>query len=159
MPDLSCLGRLSAGQSTTSQSQQYNLALLHSLLAQAHSAGIPAAATSGTSVGQAQPPAQGMRPPGQPQWPNQGAARLGQPQLPVNGAAQAFQSMQQGRVSMPGPGINTAPQGTHAQASAPQHILQGQHPRPVQPSVPALRGTAQFPGQQFNGSLEPSQQQ
>lgn len=150
---------MSAGQPTTSQSQQYNLALLHSLLAQAHSAGIPAAATPGTSVGQPQLPAQGVRALGQPQWHNQGAVRPGQPQLPVNVAAQAFQSMQQGAASMPVSGISTAAQVTHAQASAPQHTLQGQHPRSVQPSAPALRGTAHFPGQQYNGPLKPSQEQ
>ena len=143
-----CL-KMSAGQSTTTQSQQHNLALLHSLLSQAQSAGMPAAAGtpgmfSAGQPGQPQLPASNIRPPGQPQWPVAGLTRTGQiqvamqgmsqpgqhgrPSLPLSSAGGALTHVQPTLPSAPKPGMSALVQAAPGQAMGAQTPQQPQHP-------------------------------
>lgn len=156
---------LSSGQATTSQSQQHNLALLHSLLSHAHSAGVPAGGGGPGMFGagqaaQHQLPALAMRPPGQQQWPAAGAARPGLLQAPMHAMSQPSQHgrpsltanslggaslpMQPNLTSAPRPGMSTAFQAAPAQASGRQHPVRGQYPG--QASVLATSSESQTQG-------------
>ena len=121
-----------AGQSTSSQSQQYNLALLHSLLAQAHSAGAPGGAAIPGPASQ----------PARPYLPTPGSLQAGasakgmspatRPQLPVSHTSQTAQ---------PGPPAQGMGQGTRPclpvlgmPGHASQHL---QRPELPAPPIPA----------------------
>ena len=110
-----------AGQPTSAQSQQYNLALLHSLLAQAHSAGAPGSAVVPGPASQ----------PARPYLPAMGTSQMGalaqgmiqgsrQPGLPMSGLpGQGLQPLQRPALTaspIPAP----AARGGTAERSSPQ---------------------------------------
>ena len=132
-----------AGQPTSSQSQQYNLALLHSLLAQAHSAGAPAGAAIPGSASQPARPylpsvgtlqtgvlAQGMTQAPRPQLPVSGTSQIGQPGTLAQGMSQGWQ-----------PGLPTP--GLPGQGFQPlQRPVLAASPVPAEGRSPALQGGA-----------------
>ena len=119
-----------AGQPMSSQSQQYNLALLHSLLAQAHSAGAPAGAAipgpmnqpawpylPGLGTSQTGALAQGMTQAARPQLPVSGTSQTGQPGTLAQGMSQGWQP----GLPMPGlPGQGVQPLQRPALAVPPK---------------------------------------
>lgn len=116
-----------AGQATNPQSQQYNLALLHSLLAQAHSAGgTAAAAPRPYSAGQMLGTSQGSRLTGQPQAPILGLGTPGQQGMPARSSRQGAEQPLQQSVALTGiSAAGAATQDMHSQASVVPAAQQG----------------------------------
>ena len=126
-----------AGQPTSSQSQQYNLALLHSLLAQAHSAGAPAGVAIPGSASQPARPylptlstlqtgalAQGMTQAARPQLPVSGASQMGQPGALAQGTSQGWQPGLP-TPGLPGPGFRPLQRPALAVPPIPAPALKG----------------------------------
>ena len=145
-----------AGQPTSSQSQQYNLALLHSLLAQAHSAGAPAgAAIPGSASQPVRPylPSVGNLQTGAP---TQGMTQAARPQLPVSGTSQSLQ-----------PGVLAQGMSQGWQPGLPMPGVSGQGFQPLQrpalvvPPIPApaLKGVPAEERSFQNPATLPSMQQ
>ena len=158
-----------AGQPTSSQSQQYNLALLHSLLAQAHSAGAPSgAATSGPmsqparpylpSVGSLQTGAlaQGMPRAARPQLPALGTSQVDQPRALPQGMSQGWQPGLP-TPGLPGQGLQPLQQPALAVPPIPAPAIKGVTAEGRSSQGPATLPSVQHQNQQAGQSASVEQ--
>ena len=160
---------LCAGQPMSSQSQQYNLALLHSLLAQAHSAGAPTgAATPGSASQPARPYlpalgtsqtgalAQGMTPAARLQLPASGTSQMGQPGAPLQGMSPGWQPGLP-TSGLPGQGFQPLQRPALAVPPIPAPVLQGVTAEGRSSQSPATLPSLHQQSQQGGQSASPEQ--